>query len=101
MKALAILVLTLLVTGCSSGKIMSSVVQDILSAAPAACSAANAVDVQAAKDEIFKQIPDGTDKTNAQRAVDDAMRYGIPAVCNVLKAIEAQQAAQAKTAPIK
>lgn len=96
MKFSIIGLFVMILSGCSTtpGKVSSSLVNDVTSAAPAFCSAADPAAVSAAKDLVFSQIKPGSDKDKAQQAVD-AASFSVEATCNVVKAIEAQQAAKA------
>jgi len=86
MKLLSILVLALTVSGCGLG---SSLVRDVVSAAPAFCSEADYDDVKSAKRAVLKQIPEGTDKDKAEAALV-AAELTTKALCNMVKTVEGQ-----------
>lgn len=83
---LSILALSLAVSGCGLG---SSLVRDVVSAAPAFCSEADYDDVKDAKNAVLEQIPEGTDKDKAEAALA-AAELTTEALCNMVKMVEGQ-----------
>jgi len=90
MRLLSLLVLALTVSGCGLG---SSLVRDVVSAAPAFCSETDGetdhADVEKAARDVMALIPEGSDKDKAQ-ALLNAAEISTEMLCNAVKGIEAQ-----------